>query len=771
MNQDFRTLLEAFDNIPKRTVLSEAMLMEDPIYRDFKRVGLMLAERKMSEEEILNLFAQIEKGVTAGGQNRTFLGKGKDLATSISDAYKNVANAISRSTLVSGFDTAFDKLTDKIANGVGGQDGRVMGAIKKYREFAKAHPFLQGAIYAGMIALTGLSGAGLGGAALLGGIKMFDKLMLGNKLSSSLWSGIKTGGAAYAVGQAKSAWDSHNAVTAGEPRDPRFAARPAPTDPNAPLSPDTTGMHDPTSSARPLPGGDTTGMHDPADAARPLGGDGTGMHDPTSSARPLPGAGNVPTGGGVYSTVPGDNMSTLAAKLHVSTDELSAANPSLANVHKLPTGFKVNIPDATGSAIYKHGVGTASGAVSNAARLAAGVKESVVGYRVRRIPMKEMVDRHMTVFNWNLNESLNLPMSRSYQLTEAGIDNVFKNVELYQRHVFKLLEAAPLKVTRPSHNPGDAGDPNTWNKPKLSVADKTVAPTTPTGPGREQIPGELRPDMPDAAKKPGFMSRAWSGIKNLGHQFTTKLTADKLKMNWHVKGKPTDSDAIAAFLLGEKVPASVIKDIYSQLQIDIPQEIVKQDQQQQQQEPQPVNPVEPVNPVNPNRVRNDNDNQNNNNININNTTPAQQTTPKNTKGKPLNFRDAYEVIEYAARLIRNKRDPAVRQDLIKHAMAVLKNLTVADRVAGVNGAAAGDASAAPVTVATPAPVAATPTRTGGRVAGNLSTNPRAVKRRDATAAKKAAVAAPTTAPATRRANMKVAETVRRAPVRRWSDSQ
>ena len=121
--------------------LFEDMIREDTTYKAFNRAGRMLVELKMSEKEILDLFANIEKGATAGGGNRTALGKGKDavtdVATAISNAFGKVSSAISSSAPVAGFDVAVDKMTDGLATAAGGQSGAVMTAIKKYREFAK----------------------------------------------------------------------------------------------------------------------------------------------------------------------------------------------------------------------------------------------------------------------------------------------------------------------------------------------------------------------------------------------------------------------------------------------------------------------------------------------------------------------------------------------------------------------------------------------------------------------------------------------------------
>jgi hypothetical protein len=75
-----------------------------------------------------------------------------------------------------------------------------MKYVEKYRSFAKAHPVAQSLIYGILIAAVGLSGAG-GGAAVLGLLKMTDKLLQGEKFSTALGQGIKTGGLAAAAGQ------------------------------------------------------------------------------------------------------------------------------------------------------------------------------------------------------------------------------------------------------------------------------------------------------------------------------------------------------------------------------------------------------------------------------------------------------------------------------------------------------------------------------------------------------------------------------------------
>jgi hypothetical protein len=78
--------------------------------------------------------------------------------------------------------------------------------------------------------------------------------------------------------------------------------------------------------------------------------------------------------------------------------------------------------------------------------------------------------------------------------------------------------------------------------------------------------------------KPGMIGRGlnWldqktkavgGALSNFGHQFTTDVTKEKLKMNWHQAGKPSDSDQLAAWLVTQKVPQQVVTSVFSKMSI------------------------------------------------------------------------------------------------------------------------------------------------------------------------------------------------------------
>ncbi len=561
--------------ISQRQDLFESVLLADNTYQNFYRIGTVLIERRMTDPEIQKLFKDVETRFSAAGSNRTMIGRGKDAVTdvvsAVNRAYQGVADKISKSGPVSGFDATVDKLTDRLKSSAGGDSGAVMQAVKKYREFAKRHPVMQGAIYAGLIALAGLSGAGLGGAALLGGIKAFDKMLLGNKASSALWSGFLTGATAYGLSQATQAFQGAQA---------------------APGSP----------SAAPADVGEVPGV--------------------TTIS------GDLPT----YRIQAGDTLSQIAQQNKVSVQDLMQANPDITDPNRIIAGQTLEIPAPTGNPVYQGGVGAggptatptsggnaaqglkvgatpAPGAniqvpdisgAEQAAQAAQGAPRDFVydpvngemvpsdsaiaqairsgervaareaqmpKIKVQRMPMREMIDRKMTVWNWQLQENLTSQHKRSLNLNRKGVQHLFRVAESYTSLVHRHLAEYRLD--------GPAGQKISQ---KLAGKQSTVQPAqaqpAQAQPAQAQQPEYLRPSRPGAPvaepTKPGIMSRIGQGFRDFGRQLTTKVTAEKLNTNWKVAGSPTDSDKLYAFLQQQGVPAAIASDIYQQLNLPVP---------------------------------------------------------------------------------------------------------------------------------------------------------------------------------------------------------
>ncbi len=189
-----------FDNdakgIKESAMLQGIMLTESRTYKLWESAGKKLSEAQLTTDQINQLFQSVEKIQSAGGENRTMLGKGKDAASAVNKAWEDLKTKVQDSGPIKGVDALYDKAAEQLKQATGGDQG-VMQYVQKYRDFAKKHPVAQSLIYSALIAAAGISGAGLGGAAALGLFKMVDKLLQGEKFSSASYQGAKTGAMAY----------------------------------------------------------------------------------------------------------------------------------------------------------------------------------------------------------------------------------------------------------------------------------------------------------------------------------------------------------------------------------------------------------------------------------------------------------------------------------------------------------------------------------------------------------------------------------------------
>ena len=612
----------------KQRRLNEAWLMEDPVYRRFKRVGQYIAEQKLTEPEILQIFSDAETGMTdkATGANRTFAGRGKDatvdFAKDVAGAVNGVLSSIQNSVPVAAVDVAYDQATDALGDLAGGQKGAVMDAIKKYRNLVKEYPKTAGFAKAALVAIAGLATGGAGLPAIAGLTYALDSAIKGDKLSSVLGKGVGTAALA-AAGQG---------IYGGA------------------TQPGTGGPADTSAFTNVNQMGDYTG-------------DYVNMPDPTDSVAGLT---TDPTELATYTVKSGDTLSQIAQANDTTVQELIGLNPQLAagtgatggqsmNPDVLFPGDQITLPPATpGADVYAGGVGTNANTMADIARgqvpdsaitqgmaakgqaaadtatsaapidytqagpvstdslgqkleygipvnnqgsfippntslpaeelakqtaaynswkadfmkrwpnatqgadgvmqgikpglntmqiltkptLPAAVQESV---KFKILPASKLIDQKATVLNWALNESVGR-RSHSVNLTTVGTYAVFENVERYRR---ALLEYAGQQ------------------------------------PGRPELPDQYRPDMSGGAgvpSKPGLIGRGlnWldkkvgqvgGALSNFGHQFTTNVTKEKLKMNWHQAGKPSDSDQLAAWLIKQGVPQEVVTSVYGKMSI------------------------------------------------------------------------------------------------------------------------------------------------------------------------------------------------------------
>ncbi|MBM3893968.1 hypothetical protein FJ365_06260, partial [Candidatus Dependentiae bacterium] len=176
--------------------LDNQILLEQRTYKLWENAGHKIVEAQLTADQIKQLFANVEQGATDAGGNRTLIGKGKDAAGAVNTAWEDLKSKVYNSGPMNNFAAAYDKQAEKLKQATGGDQG-VFKYVQKYRDFAEKHPIIQGFVYAALIAAAGVTGAGLGGAAVLGLFKLTDQLLQGKDIRSAIYQGAKTGALAY----------------------------------------------------------------------------------------------------------------------------------------------------------------------------------------------------------------------------------------------------------------------------------------------------------------------------------------------------------------------------------------------------------------------------------------------------------------------------------------------------------------------------------------------------------------------------------------------
>ena len=517
--------------------LNEAILNEDPIYRTWKTLGQTLVERRMSEKEILQVFADAESGMTdkATGANRTMLGRGKDttmdFAGQVKDAVSGVLNSIQNSVPVAAVDVAYDQATDALANLSGGQKGKVMQAIKGYRNLVKQYPKTAGFAKAALVAIAGLATGGAGLPAVAGLIYALDSAIRGDKLSSVLVKGAGSAALA-AAGQA----------VAGALIPDAAAATTADGQGSATISGTTDAM---PSRFDDIISNSVDYKVKPDDT----------LSDILADRKINPEAFKRLPGNDIFFS-PDGNPNILKAgqtiKLPdpadiVDLNKMSYTTPDPANYARFDKDFDTTgytgqynpnnsaySLDATTN-LKQQGLGRLGPDSGIANRVA--MRESL---KFVTLPVDRLIDRELTAMAWVVNESMYSNKQRGVWLTQAGTYAVFENIDRYR---LALMEKAGVPgSTRPEYYRPDMSD----------------------GPGKASKPGIIGRGLNWLDQKTKAVGGA---LSNFGHQFTTDVTKEKLKMNWHQAGKPSDSDQLAAWLVTQGVPQQVVSGVFKKMSI------------------------------------------------------------------------------------------------------------------------------------------------------------------------------------------------------------
>lgn len=164
---------------------SQRLVVEN-IYNEL----LPLIEASLSPDQVKQIFGSVEQSVTAGGSNRTLLGKGVDTAKKANEIIDNVGRWLQNTTPVQAFDQKFEQLKNKINTKF--PDSKILDTVSKMGIWAKENPGKTAAIVGVLTAIAGLAAGPVGGAIAGQILRGSVELLKGEKLSTALGKGIKT---------------------------------------------------------------------------------------------------------------------------------------------------------------------------------------------------------------------------------------------------------------------------------------------------------------------------------------------------------------------------------------------------------------------------------------------------------------------------------------------------------------------------------------------------------------------------------------------------
>ena len=157
------------------------------IHTEFKP----LIEASLTVDQIQGLFGNIEQTATAGGDNRTLVGKGKDTVAKVDDIINKAGKWVQDTTPVKGFDNKFEQLKTS----VGKKFPELDKQLTSMGTWAKENPAKTATIIGVLTALASLAGGPVGGAIAGQVLRGTTELMKGEKLSTAVGKSAKT--AAY----------------------------------------------------------------------------------------------------------------------------------------------------------------------------------------------------------------------------------------------------------------------------------------------------------------------------------------------------------------------------------------------------------------------------------------------------------------------------------------------------------------------------------------------------------------------------------------------
>jgi ribosomal protein L12E/L44/L45/RPP1/RPP2 len=511
---------------PTRRYLYEGLTITEARHvKLWENAGRKLTEAQMTSDQITKLFKDIETQLTILGGNKTLLGKGKGAASAINNAWEDLKTKIQNSGPVQGLDAKYDQAAEKLKQATGGEQG-VMQYVQKYRDFAKAHPIAQSFIYAALIAAAGISGAGAGGAAALGLFKMVDKLLQGDKFSSAAYSGAKTGAMAYGASKVGDMFrgGDQTAATSGQ-------LSQAEIDDNMTKYPS-----DLFTQSQP----ENTGQSVPSQA------------DVRKVDNAVTGAYTEPTAPQADANV---DQTTFAPKADANVDPTAAPDEFVARPSIDP--FTLNTEPATPQADAN--VDQATSTSSNAEQDFAPQSDFT---KPDPNPTTDSTGQKLE-YGVPVDDNGNFKMPRSdTDLSEKEYGEQIKAYKEWQKDFKSRWPNAEFNSDGSVKNSVKPGLAMPANKPPLTQSGHRI--------GRALTEAQVsaifyRVELRNRAVRKLIREGMWDnfkqGVSTIGHNLTTKITANKLEQAWKKAGSPVDSEQVKQIIVQAGVDENLVNSV------------------------------------------------------------------------------------------------------------------------------------------------------------------------------------------------------------------
>ena len=636
------TLYEGFT--PKE--LNYALLWES--------VGYSLKEAKLSPDQIAKLFAELETQAGSKSDNRTLLGKGKDKASELNAAWKDLKGKVYDSKPMENFAAYYDEK----AGNLGKDNPKAMEYIQKYRDFAVKHPVMQTAVYAALIAATGLSGAGLAGAAGLGLFKLFDQMLQGKDIRSAVYQAGKTGATTAAVGGLKSFLQHAPTDTGGVHRG---------------LATDPTRYH----------GGTGGFSHVVGEIDPKTGKELTGIGKNGELIWGQPGSGGA-----------GDAAKKAAAQAKSQVAKSLADNPTPgAGGDVSDTSIKGQQAQQASTVRTMNNFADKMGLTGgqHTSKFVGGLPVEIDGQPVPKdMYTPDQLKRINAAKSMAAQMRQEAASDPAIMLEAAQIAALFKNIQYLDEGIWDTVKKGASAVATGAK--AVAGS-------RIVKAVGDTAKDAASAVAGSRIGKAVADTAKDAA------SKTVDYTKTKGANLTNKITADKLMTAWKKAKEPADSKEIERMLLGQGVDPAIIAAVFKTMKIRPSKKLATAATTSATAATTAASANTPA------------------------AAKTKTATPASVATDPLKT----DLGDAAANRILKKAESSIAPLLAKgdnaSAIAILKKM-----MNQIPAAAAAPAAAAPAAAPAAAAAAAAPAalkRTGGKVAGQVSQTPNAIRKRNA----------------------------------------